>query len=91
MFLNIAEDKGDSPGGLDSDSSSSSPAPPSGHRTGSSVSLSGSHYQSATGLIKGNIQLNIFDLNLSILFFLGLSPRYFSFKNLNAFPPSLPS
>lgn len=48
----ISEDKGDSPGGLDSDSSSSSPAPPSGHRTGSSVSLSGSHYQSATGLIK---------------------------------------
>jgi len=57
----ISEDKGDSPGGLDSDSSSSSPAPPSGHRTGSSVSLSGSHYQSATGLIKvlpgGTIQL----------------------------------
>ena len=54
-FFNILEDKGDSPGGLDSDSSSSSPAPPSSHRTGSSVSLSGSHYQTSTGLIKGNI------------------------------------
>nr|CAG4636513.1 EOG090X0DMT [Eubosmina coregoni] len=57
----ISEDKGDSPGGLDSDSSSSSPAPPSSHRTGSSVSLSGSHYQTSTGLIKvlpgGTIQL----------------------------------
>nr|CAG4643501.1 EOG090X0DMT [Ilyocryptus agilis] len=48
----LGEDKGDSPG-LDSDSSSSSPAPPSGHnqRT-SSVAISGTHYQTPTGLIK---------------------------------------
>ncbi|XP_046635611.1 cyclic AMP-dependent transcription factor ATF-1-like isoform X1 [Daphnia pulicaria] len=57
----ISEDKGDSPG-IDSDSSSSSPAPPSSHnqRTASSVAISGTHYQTA-GLIKvlpgGTIQL----------------------------------
>nr|CAG4638053.1 EOG090X0DMT [Chydorus sphaericus] len=58
------EDKGDSPGGLDSDSSCSSPAPPSGHnnqRTSSSVAISGTHYQTSAGLIKvlpgGTIQL----------------------------------
>nr|CAG4649683.1 EOG090X0DMT [Scapholeberis mucronata] len=58
----ISEDKGDSPG-IDSDSSSSSPAPPSSHnqRTASSVAISGTHYQTAAGLIKvlpgGTIQL----------------------------------
>nr|CAG4647401.1 EOG090X0DMT [Megafenestra aurita] len=55
-----AEDKGDSPG-IDSDSSSSSPAPPSSHnQRASSVAISGTHYQTA-GLIKvlpgGTIQL----------------------------------
>lgn len=59
----ISEDKGDSPGGIDSDSSSSSPAPPSGHhqRTAQSVAISGTHYQTPAGLIKvlpsGTIQL----------------------------------
>jgi len=53
----ISEDKGDSPGGIDSDDSSSSPAPPSGvQRT-----ISGTHYQTAAGLLKvipaGAIQL----------------------------------
>ncbi|EFX68196.1 hypothetical protein DAPPUDRAFT_330320 [Daphnia pulex] len=58
----ISEDKGDSPG-IDSDSSSSSPAPPSSHnqRTASSVAISGTHYQTTAGLIKvlpgGTIQL----------------------------------
>ncbi|XP_046446707.1 cyclic AMP-responsive element-binding protein-like isoform X3 [Daphnia pulex] len=49
----ISEDKGDSPG-IDSDSSSSSPAPPSSHnqRTASSVAISGTHYQTTAGLIK---------------------------------------
>nr|CAH0110896.1 unnamed protein product [Daphnia galeata] len=60
FFSLIVEDKGDSPG-IDSDSSSSSPAPPSSHnqRTASSVAISGTHYQA--GLIKvlpgGTIQL----------------------------------
>nr|CAG4650483.1 EOG090X0DMT [Sida crystallina] len=53
----ISEDKGDSPGGLDSDDSSSSPAPPSGIQRTSI----GGHYQAATGLLKvipaGAIQL----------------------------------
>jgi len=47
----ISEDKGDSAGGLDSDSSSSSPAPPS-QRTGTSIALSGTHYQTPAGLLK---------------------------------------
>jgi len=54
------EDKGDSAGGLDSDSSCSSPAPPS-QRTGTSIALSGTHYQTPAGLLKvlpgGAIQL----------------------------------
>ena len=46
------EDKGDSAGGLDSDSSSSSPAPP--QRTGTSVAISGgTHYHTPAGLLKG--------------------------------------
>ena len=53
----FAEDKGDSPGGIDSDDSNcSSPAPPSGQnnqRTSSSVAISGTHYQTSAGLIKG--------------------------------------
>ncbi|XP_057370649.1 cyclic AMP-dependent transcription factor ATF-1-like [Daphnia carinata] len=58
----ISEDKGDSPGGIDSDSSSSSPAPPSSHnQRASSVAISGTHYQTTAGLIKvlpgGTIQL----------------------------------
>nr|CAG4651326.1 EOG090X0DMT [Simocephalus serrulatus] len=57
----LGEDKGDSPG-IDSDSSSSSPAPPSSHnQRASSVAISGTHYQTTTGLIKvlpgGTIQL----------------------------------
>jgi len=56
----ISEDKGDSAGGLDSDSSCSSPAPPS-QRTGTSIALSGTHYQTPAGLLKvlpgGAIQL----------------------------------
>jgi len=47
----ISEDKGDSAGGLDSDSSSSSPAPP--QRTGTSVAISGgTHYHTPAGLLK---------------------------------------
>ena len=48
------EDKGDSAGGLDSDSSCSSPAPPS-QRTGTSIALSGTHYQTPAGLLKGTL------------------------------------
>ena len=57
LFSFIVEDKGDSPG-IDSDSSSSSPAPPSSHnqRTASSVAISGTHYQTTAGLIKGIIR-----------------------------------
>nr|CAG4648884.1 EOG090X0DMT [Polyphemus pediculus] len=50
----ISEDKGDSPGGIDSDSSSSSPAPPQGIQRAT-------HYQNAASLLKvlpgGTIQL----------------------------------
>lgn len=67
FFSLIVEDKGDSPG-IDSDSSSSSPAPPSSHnqRTASSVAISGTHYQA--GLIKGIIRPP--ESWLSCLFFL---------------------
>lgn len=47
----ISEDKGDSPGGVDSDDSSSSPAPPSAVQR----SLGGAAYQSAAGLLKAVI------------------------------------
>lgn len=68
------EDKGDSPGGIDSDSSSSSPAPPSSHnqRTASSVAISGTHYQTTAGLIKGIKHLHYLEFS-----------RFFFFERLN--------
>ena len=51
LFHDCSEDKGDSPGGIDSDDSSSSPVPPSGVQR---TTISGTHYQTAAGLLKGN-------------------------------------